>query len=250
METVERLVGVLRRLNEGEEPESVREEARGLLADIGPRELSLAEQKLLEGGLDRAELGQLCRIHMEVLGDQVERMKQQVPPGHVVHTLVSEHEMILGFLDELDEINERIQQMEEYRPEGTEEFRRLLHIAEHLVETEAHHEREEQVLFPELEKRGITGPPDVMRMEHEQLRPQKQDLLQLAESVGDMDFVEFQRRLDITVAFVVSVLRDHIFKENNILYPTALSLIEDEHVWEQMKEGCDEIGYCCFTPDH
>ncbi len=250
MGTVERLAGVLRRLDEGREPESVREEARGLLADIGPRELSLAEQKLLEEGLEPAELGQLCQIHMEVLGDQVTRMKQQVPSGHVVHTLVSEHEMILGFLDNLDEVNQRVQRMEEYHPETTDDFQRLLHIAQHLVETEAHHEREEQVLFPELENRGITGPPDVMRMEHEQLRPQKQDLLQLAESVGEMDFQEFQRRLDITVAFVVSVLQDHIFKENNILYPTALKVIEDERVWEQMKEGCDEIGYCCFTPGH
>jgi hypothetical protein len=35
-------------------------------------------------------------------------------------------------------------------------------IAEHPVKTESHHRREEQVLLPELEKRGIEGPPSAL----------------------------------------------------------------------------------------
>ena len=44
-------------------------------------------------------------------------------------------------------------------------------------------------------------------------------------------------------------LRDHIFKENNILYPTALEVIKENSVWKKMKDDCDKIGYCCFTPE-
>ncbi len=43
-------------------------------------------------------------------------------------------------------------------------------------------------------------------------------------------------------------LRDHIFKENNILYPMAVQVILEPEKWADMKLKCDEIGYCCFTP--
>lgn len=47
-----------------------------------------------------------------------------------------------------------LDEMESY-DRHREEFKKLLHIAEHLVEAESHHKREEEVLFPEVEKRGV-----------------------------------------------------------------------------------------------
>lgn len=249
MARVDKLTDILRRLNAGEDPASVREEAREFLATVDPAELSTAEQKLLEAGLDPGDLRHLCSVHMEMLGDQLDAFKAQLPPGHVVHTMVSEHERILGFLDLLEQTNREIQQMDRYDG-GREEFKHLLHIADHLVEAEPHHQREEEVLFPELEKRGVTGPPHIMRMEHQDLRRYKGDLKSLAQSAGDMNFAEFKRRLDAVARPLVPTLRDHIFKENNILYPTAVQVIGDAQVWERMKEECDKIGYCCFTPEH
>jgi hypothetical protein len=175
-------------------------------------------------------------------------MKQQLPPGHIVATLVSEHELILGFLEKLDSINKTVQQMNAY-DQTREDFKMLAHIAEHLAEAELHHQREEQILFPELEVRGVYGPPAVMRAEHEQLRKSKQRLKNLAAQVAEMEFSQFKEQLDETVRLIVPTLREHIFKENNILYPTALKLIEDEKVWQRLKEACDKIGYCCFTPE-
>ena len=49
--------------------------------------------------------------------------------------------------------------------------------------------------------------------------------------------------------FIVPTLREHIYKENNILYPAALQVIEDDRVWQKLKDECDSIGYCCFTPE-
>ena len=50
------------------------------------------------------------------------------------------------------------------------------------------------------------------------------------------------------VKFLIPSLREHIFKENNILYPTALEAIDDAQVWVQLKRDCDRVGYCCFRP--
>jgi uncharacterized protein len=180
-------------------------------------------------------------------GEEVERMQVMLPPGHVIATMITEHEAILEFLDELDWVNRSIQEMTEYSPDQ-EEFERLNHIAEHLVETESHHRREEQVLFAELAKRGIEESPEVMRQEHEALRPAKRRLLGLARSAGAADFDAFKEELAELTEAIVPALRAHIFNENNILYPLALQVIDDDAAWQQLKAACDAIGYCCFSP--
>lgn len=168
-------------------------------------------------------------------------------PGHIIDTLVKEHKMILDFLDKLEQINKSIQKMKSYHPKR-EEFEKLKHIAHYLVEAESHHQREEKVLFPKVEERGLLGPPQVMRTEHEQLRSKKKALAQLAGKTGSLKFDEFKGQLNDLVDFIVSMLRDHIDKENNILYPASLKVIKQAQVWQKMKKEADKIGYCCFAP--
>jgi len=248
MKKVDRLVDILKRLNSGENPEQVKKEAEQFLSEIDARDLSLAEQKLIDEGLTPADVQELCKIHLQMLSDKVGKMKASLPAGHVVSTLVSEHEEILSFLDKLEYVNKELQQMPCYDPEA-DCFDKLSHIAEHLVEAELHHKREEEVLFPELEKRGVYGPPAVMRQEHDQLRPRKHKLKELADKAGQMDFEEYKKEVGELVEFIVPSLREHIFKENNILYPTAVEVIDDSKVWYRLRRACDEIGYCCFTPE-
>jgi hemerythrin-like domain-containing protein len=88
-----------------------------------------------------------------------------------------------------------------------------------------------------------------MREEHKQLRPRKHALKELAQDVDRQDFADFKRKLEALAGFIVPTLREHIYKENNILYPMALQVIDDEQVWDKLKSDCDAIGYCCFTPE-
>jgi len=248
MDKVKKLSELLERLNSGEEPSRVKQEAREFLATIDPAELSFAEQKLIDAGLPQESLRSLCSAHLEMVDDKLKEMKMKLERGHVIHTMVAEHEEILGFLDELEKINTSIQKLDAY-DEQKEEFHKLHHIAEHLIYAESHHQREEEVLFPKLEKRGVDGPPRIMRMEHNDLRKRKHALLELSEGVNKTDFENFKKKLDTVSNFIVLHLRDHIFKENNILYPSALEIITDKHIWEALKKECDNIGYCCFSPE-
>ncbi len=247
MEKAQRLVELLKRLDAGEDPERVEEDAREFLAGVNPAELASAEQALIDSGVAPEELRRLCPAHLEVLGDKLGGMKARLRPGHMVHTLMREHEIISGYLDRLEEVNGAMQRMDSYSRDR-DEFDELSHIAEHLVEAESHHQREEEVLFPELERRGVFGPPKVMRTEHVELRARKKALKELAEAADEMEFRTFKERLDAVVKSIVPALRDHIFKEDNILYPTALQVIGEARVWGRMKAKCDEMGYCCFTP--
>lgn len=155
--------------------------------------------------------------------------------------------MILGFLDELEKVNRSVQKMKAYSREDNQ-LKKLEGIAHHLVEADPHHQREEKALFPELEKRGVVGPPEVMRMEHVELRAKKKELLKLAKAAAKTEFAAFKKKLDEIANFIVPTLRDHISKENEILYPMALQVIKEDETWKMMKMKCDRIGYCCFTP--
>lgn len=246
MSATEKLTQLLRRINA---KEVSKEEARRILADIDPVELSLAEQRLIEEGIAPEELRGLCAAHIEALGEELPKIKVATGPGHPLHTLIAEHEEILGFLAQLEKVSAVLAARNAYDP-ADPTFAELRHLAEELVSAEKHHAREEEALFPELERRGITGPTRVMRLEHNDLRAKKRRLLELATVVNGMDYSEFRKELKETATYIVFNLRDHIFKENTILYPTALKAIPEENVWARIKEASDTIGYCCFTPGY
>ena len=118
-----------------------------------------------------------------------------------------------------------------------------LAIGTHLVGVEPHHQREEQVLFPALRDRGLEGPPTMMEIEHVELRTLKHAIVEdctklLAEGPGRWS------ELRHTAQSLVGMLREHIWKEDTILYPMALRLISDPADWSELKQRCDEVGYC------
>ncbi|MDR5586168.1 DUF438 domain-containing protein [Clostridium aquiflavi] len=244
---IEKLTEVLQKLNKVGVTESLRKEALDIVSNINPIELSIAEQNLIEKGMNPQDLRYLCDIHMELLKGELDKIKTKIEPGHVVHTLIAEHDKILEFLTELEEINSKIQKLVSYNS-SLEEFEALKTVVNNILDAENHHQREEKVLFTEMEDRKITGPTRIMRMEHDDLRAKKKSLKQLADEVSQLEFNEFKERVDDTAKYIIFNLRDHIFKENYILYPTALESIKEKQIWKDMKRRCDEIGYCGFTP--
>jgi DUF438 domain-containing protein len=244
---IKNLTDVLEKLNKEGVTEDLRKEALEIVSDINPIELSIAEQNLIEKGMNPQDLRHLCDIHMEVLKDELDKIKTKIEPGHVVNTFIIEHEKILGFLTELEEINSRIQKSDNYY-NCIGEFEALKTVVDNILDAEKHHLREEQVLFNEMEEREITGPTRIMRMEHDDLREKKKFLKQIAEKASKLDFMDVKEKVDDTAKYIIFNLRDHIFKENYILYPTAIEAIKDNEIWNDMKRRCDEIGYCGFTP--
>lgn len=244
---INELTELLRKLNSGNISEELRKEALEIVKNIDPTELSIAEQNLIDDGMNPQDLRHLCDIHMEVLSEELEKIKSKLETGHVVNTLIVEHDKILEFLSSLEELNTKIQDLKSIK--GHEDYiEDLKNLADNILGAEPHHKREEEVLFIELEKRGITGPTRIMRMEHDDLRRNKMALKELANCINYMDFEDFKERLQELTSYIVFNLRDHIFKENSILYPTAIDTIKDEKLWEDMRKKCDELGYCIFTP--
>jgi hypothetical protein len=129
----------------------------------------------------------------------------------------------------------------------TAEIHDVEHLAEDFTDSEKHYLREENVLFPFIEKHGVTEPPAVMWMEHNEIRELKKKLPTLIKDLNEAGFQGFKDQLWETAKALGNLLQNHFYKENNILFPAALSVITPQE-WVDIRKEFDEIGYCCFTP--
>jgi len=75
------------------------------------------------------------------------------------------------------------------------------------------------------------------------------ELLELVNTYDTRVYRDFVEQLSELADSITTTLSSHIYKENNILYPAGLSVITDQE-WKEIREGCDELGYCCFTPEY
>jgi hemerythrin-like domain-containing protein len=90
-----------------------------------------------------------------------------------------------------------------------------------------HHGKEEEILFQRMIERGFpreAGPLAVMYHEHELGRSHVRALSDLAAPAGEMAASEAQMLMDHVAAYV-PLLRQHILKEDRILYPMALQVL-------------------------
>lgn len=231
--------------NEGAS-ESAKQKARTLLTDVDATTLGVLEQELIEEGVSHEEIRKsLCDIHLEVLRDSLVAKRMEVSAPHPVHTFMEEHVIILDALKGLAALVVRLKEKNSFDEMG-QDLEKLEEIAHHLVEAESHHQREEDVLFPELEKHGITEPTLIMKMDHTEFRKRKQALYQLVRSGRKNDFADFKKEVIELGEYLPPELESHIFKEDNLIYQIALQMLEPKE-WEKVKKLCDELGYCCFT---
>jgi len=237
---------LLKGFKEGEVSGEAKEKAKKLLQAVDAKTLGILEQELIREGISHEEIRKsLCDIHLEVLRDSLVAKKQEVSAPHPVHTFMEEHKIILESLNELASLAERLRGITSFEAMGLDR-EKLKDISHHLVEAESHHQREEEVLFPLLEKHDIAEPPKIMKMDHVEFRKRKQELYQMAHNSKDYAFPAFKAKVNELGQYLTKELESHIFKEDNILYQIALQVLTPEE-WEKIKKECDKIGYCCFT---
>jgi DUF438 domain-containing protein len=136
---------------------------------------------------------------------------ESAPEGHPIHTLMEEHGIILDFALKLRLATENLQKA---RDAGTMEkiLENIDHLADHFKESEKHYLREENVLFPHLEKHGITGPPAQMWTEHNRIREVKKRLYSLADQERPGDVARFKKELGQTASELSDQLAMHFEK--------------------------------------
>lgn len=138
---------------------------------------------------------------------------------------MAEHKAVLLALQILEKIENSLKEGAADAPANLDQ---LIDFFRGFVDR-CHHAKEEDVLFPELERRGVPregGPIGVMLAEHnagrQYIREMSNALTELRS--GDGDAVNVIRESSNGYR---NLLRGHIDKEDNVLYPMADRLIPD-----------------------
>ncbi len=137
--------------------------------------------------------------------------------------LRQEHDAILRMLDVTDAIVQQLERNQRVAPEtlaGVLEFFRLF-------ADRCHHGKEEELLFPLLERKGMAregGPIGVMLHEHEQGRSLGRQMGDAADAFSNGMPGAGTRWADAARSYA-ALLRQHIDKENNVLFVMAENIL-------------------------
>jgi len=209
---------LIRKIHEGSEPESVKEEFKEMLKSVSTEEISRAEKELVEEGMPVEDIHKLCEVHLALLKDSQEEEKALAPEGHPIHTLMEEHKMLLEFSNELRSIAWEIKKTADFNIAEVE-MEKIKRIKEDLMDSESHYLREENVIFPYLQKHGVTQPPTIMWMEHDKIREIKKNLYKIIDEQESSESKDFAEQLSDTTVALDDMLSNHFLKENSILFP-------------------------------
>lgn len=154
--------------------------------------------------------------------------------------LMEEHNVIEGVLETLEIAAHRLEQGQAVRPG-------LFIEAADFIQGFAdgcHHKKEEGVLFQSMSAQGVPvqgGPIGVMLSEHEQGRIYTRAMRQAAERLAAGD-TQASEEVSRNALGYVALLRQHIFKENNILFPMANQVIPADQQ-EKVAEDFEHVEH-------
>ena len=241
----EMLKHLILQLHRGEAPELVRKRLTEILQSIPYDDVVAVEQELISEGLPVEDVLRLCDIHTAVLDGHIDTSSEKkVPEGHPVHTFKQENRALEARLDKIDTLFSRFMSLK--NEDVADYVLQLRGLFNELSDVDKHYLRKEYLLFPFMEKAGITGPPKVMWGKHDETRA----LLKAAhESLRENNITkeELETLLPLVLKPVVDAIEGMIMKEEEILLPMCLDALADEN-WYQIYKETPQFGFCLYDP--
>lgn len=221
-------------LHNGKSVDEVKARFKAAFDGVSATEISDAEQALIQGGLPVEEVQRLCDVHAAVFRDSL--LPEETPqdatqtPGHPVHTLIEENRALEALIDR------------DIKPALTDGDLPKLHTAlNKLNQVNIHYLRKENLLFPYMERHGITAPPKVMWGVDDEIRTLLKQAITLAnEPSPDLTAVRS------AVTETLTKLTEMIFKEENIMLPMLLDAFT-QNEWKSIADESAELGYCLIN---
>ena len=229
-------------LHKGKETDTVKKQLGELFGQIPYGEVVEVEQELIAEGLPREEVIKLCDVHSKALKGVVEESEMDnVPPGHPVHTFVQENRALQAEIAGFAELNRHLSDhsLQDY-------WTAVRGYLNKLSDVDKHYRRKENLLFPYLEKKDITGPPTVMWGKHDEIREQLKAAHEaVSEKSGDKE--EWESVIELVFEPLLDALEEMVYKEEQILFPMALEELT-ENEWYEIYQQSLEIGFCLYDP--
>lgn len=221
---------VIKELHEGKTVEEVKQKFEEAFAGVSASEISEAEQALINEGLPVSEVQRLCDVHSAVFKGSIEEIHRETDPmkipGHPANVLYLENRRLERIIEE---------KIKPYLEKGKESLEAIQNGLEELSVIDIHYSKKENLLFPYMEKYGITAPPKVMWGVDDEIRD---DLKTLK---SDLSYGVFNDELKKGVEELINRINEMIFKEESIMLPMLLDIMTQDE-WKKVADDSSEIG--------
>ena len=241
----ELLKELILKLHEGEKVEDVKKELISIMSKVPYGDVVEVEQQLIsEGRLSEQEVLKFCDLHTQALEGHIDLSGMQiVPPGHPVDTFKRENKELLKVVASL---NEKFAEFTEEK-DIPEYFLELKKMFNDLMDVDKHYLRKENLLFPFLEKHGITGPPKVMWGKHDETREMLDASLDILSHPKDLTHEDVKTAILMVLQPAAAAVADMVTKEEQILFPMAMDKLTDIE-WYEIYHQTLDIGFCLYDP--
>lgn len=239
------LTGLLKRINQGEDPKLLREEAIQLSKNIDTDDIASAGNTLINEGYPDQVVRRLCAtfVLMGLHKSNDVNRKSILPADHILQRIRAEHGIFRCYLADLNTAANIILDLA-CLTDVNSEFRYLSLSLGNLYVLKEHINREEDVIFPYLEKYGWMSLYKTVLGEHAKIKTDIDNLVLMITKFNDIEFDDFKVCLFKIIQQLYPLILEHFSYEEELLYPISLILIDDVMVWEAIKAICDDIGYC------
>ncbi|HHM23443.1 MAG TPA: DUF438 domain-containing protein, partial [Bacteroidetes bacterium] len=194
----ELLKHMILQIHKGEAPEAVKKQLVRLMGQVPYADVVIAEQELIAEGMPQKEILALCDLHSQALRGVVTESEKKVPPGHPVHTFQEENKALEWELASVRKLFDEVKELPD-DADATELFMAIRGHFNNLLDVEKHYLRKENLLFPYLEKHGITGPSTVMWGKHDETRELLKASMEALEGVQKITAGEAKSVIDLVL---------------------------------------------------
>lgn len=219
----QKLKELIQRLHHGEDPETVKADFKEHFQYVTGAEIAEMERNLIMEGTEVEEIQYLCDIHASIFEGSVQEMHDDV--------------MTVNPLKDFEEFNAELRQyvvdeIDHIRTAKPNDLQKVkLHLGERLerlMDVEQHYAKKENILFPFLEKNGITAPPKVMWGVDNNIRAALRKVKTLiAAEDSTIDGIKDQ------FLATVDMILEMCDKEDKILFPMLRDFMHEED-WKQV----------------
>lgn len=245
---IEIMKSLIRRLHSGVAEEQVKAQLATLLDEADYSDVFLMEVQLIQEGIPQENIQQLCDTHTRVLKQHLDL--QETPetiPGHPVHTFVQENRELTRTTGQIRVLLGRLDRLAD-DADATALMRAIQQQLNNLMDADKHYRRKEYLLFPYFEKANLPGPPAVMWGKHDEVRQLLRLTIEGLQQVEALEAAEARSFGLFSVVPAIDAVDEMVYKEEKILFPTALNLLTEQE-WYQIYLQGDEYGYCLYAPE-
>jgi DUF438 domain-containing protein len=236
---------IIQHLHAGQAPEQVKRQLAEIVRQTDPAEIAAMEQQLMAEGMTVTEVRSMCDLHAQVTRDIIKQRpnRPELPSGHPADTFQRENQALRSAIAEERTAISALQAVAA-SDDPQPVVLRARQSFQHLMDVDKHYKRKEQVLFPCMERHGITGPSKVMWAKDDEIRgvlKEAAKLLTQATAAGEL------RGAATAIERALGAMEEMISKEEMILLPLALDTLTEED-WAEIWRSSPVYGWCLIEP--